>query len=201
VEARHEDDRVIEDSIEQPIWEPMNEGSACLPNYHGVGGRPLQNQLCGRGDVGEKLFPEALPLLLVPGVGAIDIVRSRRPIDASPGARPGSGDNFVPREPSWTFSLQLVKPAVQLPSLRARQGQSFWILRQALPKTVDELKLFVTAQVCDIESGCFPHGGSIPYPLETAACHGRGEVWVLTFSWHRYEVRMRCSGRIVCQAG
>jgi hypothetical protein len=76
--------------------------------------------------------------------------------------RPGSGDNFIPREPSWTFSLQLVKSSIQLLSLRARQGQGFRILAQALPKSVEELKLFVTAQICNVESGCFPHGGSIP---------------------------------------
>lgn len=73
MEACDKDNYITEDSVEQPVGEPMNEGSPRLADDHRVRLRPLQNQPFGRMNLGEKLFAEAFPLLLVPGVRAIDV--------------------------------------------------------------------------------------------------------------------------------
>src|SRR5436305_12100419 len=61
VEAGQDDDRLIDDSKEESVGKPMNEGSAGLSSHHWIGLRNRQDGLHGGSNLFEKLFPQTLP--------------------------------------------------------------------------------------------------------------------------------------------
>jgi hypothetical protein len=68
VEAGNDHDRLINQSIKETVWEPVDQGPAGFATYRGVGSRHLQHGFRGRSNLFEEFLSEALSLSFVPNV-------------------------------------------------------------------------------------------------------------------------------------
>jgi hypothetical protein len=84
MEARHEDDRALQDAIEKPVRKPMNQSAASFAMQNRVSLRPGKNSFDGHPNLFEKFLTQSLTLRLVPSVSTFEVGRSRRPEDVIP---------------------------------------------------------------------------------------------------------------------
>jgi hypothetical protein len=81
MEARHNHDCLIDDSIEKTVRKTMDQGPTGFAAYYWIGPRHLPNGLHGGSDLFEEFLAEPLPLALVSDVSLGQIRGSRGPID------------------------------------------------------------------------------------------------------------------------
>ena len=81
MEARDEDDSVVDYSIEKPVRKPMDEGTASFAVHDRIRFGPIQNCFYGIPNLCKELLAKRLALRLVPSMRSRDICRGGRTED------------------------------------------------------------------------------------------------------------------------
>jgi hypothetical protein len=81
MEAGHDHDRIVENSIYELIWKPVDEKAPCSTPVYGEREWHIPDRILGPPYLSEELGAKTRSLLLVPIVGLFDVKPGLNPVE------------------------------------------------------------------------------------------------------------------------